>query len=394
MTTEACATLGHVKERPAAIVSARPVSVLHVFKYFRPDFTGDGLYFEKLIPLLARRGVGAEVVAEKTRRRISLPRGVRVRLFGRWHVGAVNPAMLLWFIANAWRYDVVHIHSAVDRHFVYHLVAKAFGCRVVQSCTLDDGLDTVLAGYRAAYRPLVRLLCRLIDDVVAISPRLHDDSRMMAPAGRLHLIPQGAALPIEAPTDGPGGRAAARARFGFAPGDVVLLFVGGLCARKDVRFLVDHHPAGDVPVHLLLVGPVLEEGYVEALAAAIAASPAAARIHLAGYMDDPVPAYRAADLFVFASRSEGFGNAPLEAMAHGLPVVCRRLPGITDSFIADGETGTLFDTAEGYTRAVAALVGDPGLRRSMGDAGRRTVEARYDLSVAADRYAALYRSVP
>ena len=385
--TEACATLDDVAAPPLAVAAMRSVSVLHVFKYFRPDFTGDGLYFEKLIPLLACRGVGAEVAAETTRRRESAPRGVRVRLFGRWHIGQVNPVMLLWFIANAWRYDVVHMHSPVDRHFAYHLVAKMFGCRVMQSCTLDDGLDTVIAGYRPAYRPLVRLLCRLIDDVVAISPRLFDDSRVMAPAGRLHLIPQGAALPVEVP----GARAVARARFGFEPDDIVLLFVGGLCARKDVRFLVDHHPPGAQPLHLLLVGPVLEEGYMEALIAAIAASPAAARIHLAGYMDDPAPAYCAADLFVFASRSEGFGNAPLEAMAHGLPVVCRRLPGITDSFIAEGVTGILFDTADEYTHAVEVLVSDAGLRGSLGDAGRTTVAARYDLAAAADRYAALYR---
>jgi teichuronic acid biosynthesis glycosyltransferase TuaC len=386
--TEACATLDHVTERSVACATLRPVSVLHVFRYFRPDFTGDGLYFEKLIPLLACRGVGAEVVAETTRQRASEPRGVRVRLFGQWRVGLVNPGMLLWLISNAWRYDVVHMHSAVDRHFAYHLVAKAFGCRVVQSCTLDDGLDNVLAGYRPAYRPLVRHLCRLIDDVVAISPRLFEDSRGLAPAGRLHLIPQGAALPVTAP----GARAAARARFGFEADDVVLLFVGGLCARKDVRFLVDNHPTEGAPLHLLLVGPVLEEGYVQALIAAVASSPAAARIHLAGYMDDPAPAYCAADLFVFASRSEGFGNAPLEAMAHGLPVVCRRLPGITDSFIAEGVTGKLFDTSGEYTGAVAALVSDPDLRRAMGEAGRRTVEAGYGLGAAADRYAALYRS--
>ena len=385
---EACVSLEEITGRDGAAARLRPVSVLHVFKYFRPDFTGDGLYFEKLIPLLACRGVGAEVVAETTRQRISLQRGVRVRLFGRWHTGQVNPAMLLWFVLNAWRYDVVHIHSAVDRHFLYHLVAKLFGCRVVQSCTLDDGLGAMLAGYRAAYRPLVRLLCRLIDDVVAISPFLYDDSVATARPGRLHLIPQGAAVPVLADD----ARTAARARFGFGPADVVLLFVGGLCARKDVRFLVENPPVEAGALHLLLVGPVLEEGYVEALLDVIAGSAAATRIQLVGYMDDPAPAYCAADVFVFASRNEGFGNAPLEAMAHGLPVVCRRLAGITDSFIAEGVTGSLFETAEAYGMAVRHLVADAALRRAMGEAGRQAVAARYALAGAADRYAALYRS--
>ena len=364
-------------------VSASPVIVLHVFKYFRPDFTGDGLYLEKLIPLLERHGVENEVIAETTR---PIPGAIGARLFGRGGSRLFNPLMFLWFLVNAWRFDVVHFHSAVDRHFLYHLIARIFGCRVVQSCTLDDGLGSLVRGYRPAYRRIARRLSLLIDDVVAISPQLHQDSLEVVPPSRVHLIPQGVAIP----DPDPAARSEARRRFGFTGADTVLLFVGGLCARKDVKFLVENHPPELGRLHLLLVGPVLEPAYAEDLRAAIAAHPAARRIHIAGYMNDPSSAYRAADIFVFASQREGFGNVLLEAMAQGLPVICRRLPGITDSFIEHGRTGELFDTAPEYRDAVRRHAADPAARARLGDAARRAVALGYDLRTIAARYAILY----
>ena len=105
------------------------------------------------------------------------------------------------------------------------------------------------------------------------------------------------------------------------------------------------------------------------------------------------PAYAAADIFVFASTKEGFGNVLIEAMAAGLPVVARRLPGVTDSFIDHGRTGFLFDTAAEYTALVQALVDDPGLRRRVGDAARAEVAGGHSLQAVAQRYVMLYRNL-
>ena len=371
-----------------AAVSARhkpssAIRVLHLFKYFRPDFTGDGLYLEKLIPLLDRFGIQNDVAAEQTR---AVPGQAHARLFGRGSTRFGNPLMLLWFLLNAWRYHVVHLHSAVDRYFAYHLIGRLFGCRVVQSCTLDDGMDALVNSYRPGFRPIARRLCRLITDVVAISPALYTDTRQVTPAGRVHLIPQGVILPTH---DQP-SRDAARARFGFGSADTVALFIGGLCPRKDARFLVDNHP--DLGhLHLMLVGPELDRAYVAALRAAIAASPAAARIHLAGYMNDPTAAYRAADLFVFASHKEGCPNVLLEAMAHGLPVISRDLPGTTDFMVEHARTGLLFGTGAQYTAALTRLATNPAARAAMSRAARSSIAQTFSLHGVATRYARLYR---
>lgn len=301
-----------------------------------------------------------------------------------------NRPLLLWFLFNAWRYDVVHFHCFVDRMFLLHGIARCFGCRVIQSATLDDGLGMVVDGYRPRSRGLVRKFCRLIHHAVAISPRLFADSRTVLPKTRVSLIPQGVNRAALAPD--PARRDKARAAFGFKPSDVVLLFIGAICVRKDVGFLIDAMPAlrrQSDSIRLMIVGPDLEEEYAASLRPRAAALGEGA-VWFTGFLHDPSSAYAVADVFVFASRDEGFGNVLIEAMAAGLPVVSRHLPGVTDSFIVDGENGFLFSDAAGYCAMVERLYRDPDLRGQVGQAAR-VAAAGYDLDAMARRYAAIYR---
>ncbi len=139
---------------------------------------------------------------------------------------------------------------------------------------------------------------------------------------------------------------------------------------------------------LVIVGPDLEDAY----AAQVRAKAAGAAVYFAGYTNDPAPWYAAADIFVFASHAEGFGNVLLEAMAHGLPVVSRRLAGVTDAFIDDGRTGLLFDTDAELRAAVLRLAADPGLRAALGTAAAAVARADYALPDIAARYVALYEA--
>ena len=59
-----------------------------------------------------------------------------------------------------------------------------------------------------------------------------------------------------------------------------------------------------------------------------------------GWRSDPETFYRASDIFAFPSRSESFGNALAEAMAHGLAVVTTPV-GLARHWIRDGENGIL-----------------------------------------------------
>lgn len=380
--------------KPDGIVG-KALRVLHVFLYFQPDFSGEGLYFEKLAPLLADNGVRSDVaVAASTSAAASRPAGPGIDEVHRFvAMGDILPwynwRLVVWFLRHSWRYDVVHFHCFVDRLFLLHMIARISGCRIVQSATLDDGLGMVVDGYRTRHGWLVRRMCQLIHHAVAISPRLLDDSLRVLPKRRASLIPQGVARQDSSTL---GQRAAARAALGFAPDDIVLLFVGGICVRKDVAFLLDAMPAamrGDRRVRLLVVGPDLERDYAAAVRRR-AATFGDGVVRFTGFVEDPSPAYRAADIFVFASRAEGFGNVLIEAMAAGLPVLARHLSGVTDSFIVDGATGFLFSDAATYEKILARLLADAALRERIGQAAR-VATADYDLATVAARYAEVYR---
>jgi glycosyltransferase involved in cell wall biosynthesis len=64
-------------------------------------------------------------------------------------------------------------------------------------------------------------------------------------------------------------------------------------------------------------------------------------VHFAGYQEDMRPWYTNADIFFLPSRKEGFPSVFIEAMAFGLPLVVKKLEGITDFIFDNGYPGVI-----------------------------------------------------
>lgn len=79
------------------------------------------------------------------------------------------------------------------------------------------------------------------------------------------------------------------------------------------------------------------------------------------------------------------GLKVLQYMAAGLPVLTNPV-GVHLDMVTHGETGLLATTPEEWKRGAAALLGDPGLRRRMGQAGRLRLEAKYSVAEGARRW--------
>jgi len=280
----------------------------------------------------------------------------------------------------------VHFRTHADWYFLAYVMTKLAGRRLLLSATLDDSLPVLIGHYRPVWRRLAARGFRLFDAFISISPRLHAQSQSVADE-RCHLLACG----ITVPAAQPGERARLRRQLGMGPAEPLLIFVGGLCARKDPAALIAAMPEilGQYPgAKLLLVGPPLEPDYVRALEEA--ARPLRGAVIFAGEQADPHPWFNAADMLVFASRLEGFGTVVPEAMAHRLPVVARRLPGVNESFVLEGKTGFLFDDQAGYLKAVLRLAAEPALRARMGQAGAALVAREFDMGRIAARYLDLY----
>jgi glycosyltransferase involved in cell wall biosynthesis len=86
------------------------------------------------------------------------------------------------------------------------------------------------------------------------------------------------------------------------------------------------------------------------------------------------------------------GLKMLQYLAAGLPVVANPV-GVQSEMVRHGETGFLASTVDEWLQAVRALASDPALRRRMGAAGRRLVEAHYRVECGGEKWVRLLRSL-
>ncbi|HEY3227754.1 MAG TPA: glycosyltransferase family 1 protein [Roseiflexaceae bacterium] len=162
-----------------------------------------------------------------------------------------------------------------------------------------------------------------------------------------------------------------RESVGVQPGERLLLYVGRLAAEKRLDLLVQAL-YGLERTRLVLVG----DGPARAaLERAFAGLPVAFTGYLHG--ETLSTAYASADLFVFPSDSETFGQAIQEAMASGLPVVGARAGGALD-LVREGVTGAFFapgSAVELHVR-LRELLSAPDSLAALGRAGRAAAEQR------------------
>jgi glycosyltransferase involved in cell wall biosynthesis len=162
---------------------------------------------------------------------------------------------------------------------------------------------------------------------------------------------------------------ALRASWGARPTDLVVLCVGRLAAEKNLDVLLrafESLNAEDPTARLVLVGDGPERAALQQRCP---------EAHFAGLRrgDDLAAHYASADLFLFPSVTETFGNVVPEAMASGLPVVGFDYAAARQ-MVRHGDNGLLvaYDDGEAFRAAAQRLAGQLGWVRAMGAQARVT----------------------
>jgi glycosyltransferase involved in cell wall biosynthesis len=175
--------------------------------------------------------------------------------------------------------------------------------------------------------------------------------------------------------------AALRDLWGAGEHDPVLLCVGRLAAEKNLDLLLDAWRAAKASMptaRLVLVGdgPMraqLEQQHPDVIFAGQRTG------------EDLAAHYASADLFVFPSLSETWGNVVTEAMASGLPVIAWNRAAAAE-LLRTGENGALLECGDltGFRDAVLRLAQDPLALRRMGASARASaLDVGWDGIVAA-----------
>jgi glycosyltransferase involved in cell wall biosynthesis len=161
--------------------------------------------------------------------------------------------------------------------------------------------------------------------------------------------------------------------------------------RKGHRFLLEAVAllkARGVKLRCLLAGEGPERHSLEKMTARLGLE---REVAFAGFIVDTAAFLGDIDIFVLPSLHEGLGVAALEAMAAGKPVVASRVGGLAES-IANGVTGLLTPPcdAQALSNAIARLIADPSLARSMGQRASVHVREHFALDQMAARNEAYY----
>ncbi|CAK7052007.1 MAG: D-inositol-3-phosphate glycosyltransferase [Desulfovibrio sp.] len=228
-------------------------------------------------------------------------------------------------------------------------------------------------------KPVIVSPCREYADRAKRSGMLHDC--------RIEVIPNGLDINVFRPIP----KNEAREILGLPPDGNVLLF-GAVNAASDTNKGFD----------LLLAGlDCLRQKNVSFHAAIFGARAGGEAFPIEAYnlgvLHDEVSlrlAYSAADIFICPSRQENLPNTVMEAMACGTPVVGFAVGGIPD-MVEDGVSGFLATphNPQDLARTIGELLTDASRRQRMGEAAREKIKREFSLSVVAQQYIELYRSI-
>lgn len=238
----------------------------------------------------------------------------------------------------------------------------------------------------AKHRIAYRLMAGLPDRVFAVSDRVRQhcvDVDQIDPL-RVCTIYNGLDLPASLPAH-------------RSEGIFSVITVGNIRRVKGhdlflraAALVLEEHPE----TRFSIAGDVLEPDYYQQLEGLVRDLGLGDRFQFTGGVRDTLQHLQQADLFVLPSRSEGFSNAILEAMACGLPVIATDVGGNAEA-VQDGVNGFVIkaEDTEALAARIGRLAGDRDEARRLGAAGRLLAETRFSTGAMMRQISSAYREL-
>lgn len=273
--------------------------------------------------------------------------------------------------------DLLHVHYAYP-HAVSAFLAKEMSGRKLRTVTTLHGTDILLVGQDASFAAATKFGLERSDAVTAVSRFLRDKTpSWFDSTPPIEVIPNF----VDTRRFSPSKRRTrtivhvSNFRAVKRSADAVRAFY--LARRKTEARLV-----------IVGAGPELEA--VRGLAKKLGV---AKDVTFAGEEPDVVRHLRGAACLLSTSEFEGFGMAPLEAMACGVPVVSTDSGGVSEVVSPACARVAPVGDVEALGAAVSEILNDAALARAMGASGRRRAEELFDVDRVVPQYEALYNRV-
>ncbi|CAM8374039.1 RfaG Glycosyltransferase [Candidatus Methylopumilus universalis] len=304
-------------------------------------------------------------------------------------------ALLPWIRDK--HFDVIHIHTPFTAHYVGIHFGKKLDIPVVETyhTFFEDYLHHYLPFIpqfisRKLARTISRRQCNAVDGIVSPSKPMLDVLKQYGIKTPAEVVATGLDDSSFANVDGEHFRMS----HDIPLTQPMLLFVGRVAHEKNIGFLLEMHVKliRNHPDALLVItgeGPA-----EESIKHSIDKLGISNKVRMIGYLDrshELIACYKAADIFVFASKSETQGLVLLEAMAQGTAVVAIAELG-TKSILIEGE-GVLIakDDINDFADKVSVLLSDAPKRQMIGEKGRQYAQEKWGAGVLAKKVAKFYK---
>lgn len=256
----------------------------------------------------------------------------------------ISFTLLAYWALKGKNYDIIQSH---DKTLYQDIYRAGDGCHIewLRQRWLRAGVTGKLSIVLNPYHWLILILERIIfkqhryRKIIAISEMVKRNivERYGVPSADISVIYNGVDLDRFHLGNRVLYRADIREQYGISDSDFVILFVGSGFERKGVSFLLKAVEMVQNPVTVLVVG----KGSIHKLKNMSKRQ----RVIFCGPQKEIHKYYAAADVFVFPTIYEPFGNVHLEALASGLPVITTRLSGASE-IISDGIQGFIVNMPE------------------------------------------------
>lgn len=264
-----------------------------------------------------------------------------------------------------WHPDVIHSQCEFSTFFMARQIAEDTGAPIIHTYhTVYEDYTHYFSPNAAWGRKLVRRFTRMVanrvDVMIAPSGKIREVLEGYRVSCPIEVVPSGIDVESIARHVGDGSRCELRKMYGISDDDRVLLYVGRLAKEKNIEELIRMvHRMDDT--YLVIVGGGPHGGALRELVSELGVSD---RVVFTGMVSPSEVSryYQIGDAFVSASTSETQGLTYIEALAAGLPLVCRQdecLSGV----VTDGVNGWMYTDEDTFDEAVRELFDLSGSER-------------------------------
>lgn len=329
---------------------------------------------------------------------------------GVWYLGSLNSSTIypgtrvMGTLARGplkdlitWRPDVVHSQSEFSTFILAKRIAHAVGAPLVHTYhTLYEDYTTYFSPNKRMGQIMAQLFSMHVlaktDAVIAPTSKIE---RLLLSYGvekLIKVIPSGIDLSKFAPTSvEDDATSRLREQLGIPKDTQVIVYVGRLAKEKNIDELISNFSTiANNNRMLLLVGDGPERPMLEEQVRTLGLGK---HVIFAGMQkQEDIPSfYRLGTVFCSASTSETQGLTYVEALASGIPVLCRK-DDCLDDLVRNGVNGWQYRTQTEYQQYLERLLADQELQQRL-SVDALSSSTRYDRMVFAQSVAAVYEAL-